>query len=198
MPAATCSLGCFAKTGKAALVAVAPGPDLVAKWDIALVPATQERFVYHAAQLMESGAARFVKRSTEVVGTHTADVIGTVLDELAARRVRVTGAAVVGREVELPGPLEKILASHTLLHSAEGALYRGALVDALDDHGITCTLVPRDDLGDVASLASFGKVPAPWRKEHKDAALAALRLVRAGGRGSAPRTARAVQSRRRA
>jgi hypothetical protein len=198
MPTSTCALGCFAKTGKAALVAVAPGPELVAKWDVALVPDTQERFVYHAAQLMESGAARFVQRSTKVVGKHTAEVIGAVLDELAAGDVRVSGAAVVGHEVELPAPLDKILASHTLLHTAEGALYRGAIVDALDDHGITCTLVPRDDLGDVASLESFGKVPAPWRKEHKDAALAALRLVRAGGRGSGPRIARAGPSRRQA
>ena len=46
------------------------------------------------------------------------------------------------------------------------------------------------------ALEQFGKVPSPWRKEHKDAALAALTLVRAGGRGPAPRTGRAARPRR--
>ena len=195
MTGRSCALGCFAKTGRAMVVAVGSGPDLVAKWDLALVPETQERFVYHAAQLMESGAARFVQRSTKVVAEHTGAEIAAVLEDLTARGVTVSGAAIVGHDVELPGPLDKILASHTLLHTAEGALYRGAIVDALDDRGVACTLVPRDQLTDFQPLEQFGKVPAPWRKEHKEAALAALTLVRANGRGPAPRTARAARPR---
>jgi hypothetical protein len=195
----SCALGCFAKTGKAMVVAVAAGPELVRKWDVALVPEEQERFVYHAAELMDlPEAAPFVERSTRAINAHTEDTIRAVLDELAADGVALSGAAVIGREVELPAPLEKILTAHSLLHAAEGVLYRAALVDAFAAHGIACSLVPRDELPALEPvLPAFGKVPPPWRKEHKEAALAALTVVRAGGRGSAPRTARAAPSRRR-
>jgi hypothetical protein len=192
-------LGCFAKTGHGVAVAVAAGPVLVGKWPLLLAPESQERFVYHAVQGMDLAAAeKFVAKSTRVVNAQTERAIRTVLDALAGLDVTVDAAAVVGRSAELPGPLEKIVAAHTLLHNAEGALYRGAIIDALDEHGVACALVPPDELSAAdAALDALGKVPSPWRKEHKDAARAALTLVRAGGRGSGPRTAPAGPRRRR-
>ena len=71
MAARTCALGCFAKTGRAMVVAVANGPELVGKWDITLVPDGQERFVYHAAELLGTGAASFVRDSTRAIGKQT-------------------------------------------------------------------------------------------------------------------------------
>src|SRR4029078_8266424 len=116
--------------------------------------------------------------------------VAGVLGELAGLDASVFGAAIVGTKLEMPAPLEKILPSHTLLHMAEGVLYRSAIADALHARGIDCTLVPADALTALQpALEQFGKVPSPWRKEHKEAALAAVTLVRACGRDRAPRTA---------
>ena len=197
MAGRACALGCFAKTGRAMVVAVAKAPELVGKWDVTLVPDGQERFVYHAAELLGTGAARFVRDSTRAIGKETKRAVAGVLEELAGLDAMVFGAAIVGTNLEMPAPLEKILTSHTLLHTAEGVLYRSAIADALHARGIDCTLVPADALTALQpALEQFGKVPSPWRKEHKDAALAALTLVRAGGRDPAPRTGRAARPRR--
>jgi len=178
------------------VVAVASGPELVGKWDVILVPDGQERFVYHAAELLGSGEARFVRDSTRAIGKQTKRAVVDVLEEIAGLDSTVVGAAIVGTKLEMPAPLEKILTSHTLLHAAEGVLYRSAIADALHARGIDCTLVPADALAALQpALEQFGKVPSPWRREHKDAALAALTLVRAGGRDPAPRTARAARPR---
>ena len=194
------ALGFVAKTGKAAAVAIGPGRELLGKWDLVLVPAGQERFVYHAAAQLDGGAARWVRTSTTAIANETQRVIDALLDAISPP---VTGAAVVGRSLELDLPLTEILAAHTRLHTAEGVLYRSVIVDALHARGIATTLVPPDQLRERDDgLAQFGKVPPPWRREHKDAALAALdtfdafRPARGGGRGSAPRTRRATPPRR--
>jgi hypothetical protein len=83
-----------------------------------------------------------------------------------------------------------LLSSHTLVHSAEGDLYRTVVVDAFDRHGITLEPVPRsavparaaqaardgEDAGAIVSAIGRAAGP-PWRREHKDATLAALASV---------------------
>jgi hypothetical protein len=197
MSMSTCALGFVAKTGKAAAVAIGPGPELLGKWDLVLVPPGQERFVYHAAAQRDGDAARWVRASTKAIARETQHVIDALLEAVTAR---VTAAAIVGRSLELDLPLTEILAAHTRLHTAEGVLYRSVIVDALHEHGIDTTLVPPDQLGDNSVLARLGKVPPPWRREHKDAALAALGLLRpgrAGDRGPGPRSRTATRPRRR-
>jgi hypothetical protein len=194
VPTRSCALGFVAKTGTGVAVAVASGPELLGKWELMLAPPTQERFVYHAAQQLGARAERWVRESTQAIGHQTMSSVDVMLTELDATP---TAAAIVGTTLELDG-LDEILASHPRLHTAEGVLYRSAIADALHERGIECTLVPRDALVPDTALAAFGKVASPWRREHKDAARAALSLVRANGRGSAPRTASAARPRRRA
>ena len=191
----TCVLGFFAKTGKAAAAAVDPSGTLLGAWDIVLMPPDVERFVYHNAQLMpRAKAAPWVKEATQACGKQTLQSLRALVKELDAD---VTGGAVVGKSLELPGPLDTILASHTLLHMSEGVLYRSAIADALDKSKIGWSLVQPDELKDLQpALGEWGKVAPPWRKEHKDAALAALSLVRASAPGRGRRTATATKSRR--
>jgi len=197
-----CVLGFVAKTGRAVVVALQPGPVMVAKWGLQLTPPNQERFVFHAAQDMTPAKAeKWVRDSTRNITEQTASEIGAVFDSVPAK---VRGAAVVGTNIEMDDSIASILASHTKLHTAEGVLYRSAIVDALRQHRITPTLVPAPDLDAIRDqLDQFGKVEAPWRREHKDATLAALLALdlgvkpgRASGRGSAPRTPRATTPRR--
>jgi hypothetical protein len=193
-----CALGFVAKTGKAVAVAIGPGPELLGKWDLVLVPSGQERFVYHAAAQLDGDAARWVRASTTAIANEAQRAIDALLDSMTTP---VAAAAIVGRSLELDLPLSEILAAHTRLHTAEGVLYRSVIVDALYSRGIDTTLVSPDQLYDRDdALARFGKVPSPWRREHKDAALAAidvLRPDRASGPGSELRTRNATHRRRR-
>ena len=93
----------------------------------------------------------------------------------------VTAVGVVTGGTRLPDSLAPILASHALVHAAEGELYRDALIDAATDAGVAVHLTPTaaldgDDLAPAREhLASLGReLGPPWRREQKDAALAAV------------------------
>src|SRR5262249_37705777 len=161
-------LGFVAKTGRAVVVALQPGPVMVAKWGLQLTPPGQERFVFHAAQEMTPAKAeKWVRDSTQNIAEQTVSEIDAVFESVAAK---VSGVAVVGPNIEIDDSVAEILASHTKVHTAEGVLYRSAIVDALRQHRVTPTLVPAGDLDAMRDeLEQFGKVEAPWQREHKDA-----------------------------
>jgi len=84
-------------------------------------------------------------------------------------------------------PLAKILASHPLLHTAEGELFRDALRAACRDCGLPIVTVKERELFPLAAadlrlpaeriehhLAAMGKgIGPPWRQDQKLAAVAA-------------------------
>ncbi|MGA8221634.1 MAG: hypothetical protein WB780_08260 [Candidatus Acidiferrales bacterium] len=86
----------------------------------------------------------------------------------------------------LPG-LPQILASHALIHTADGELFREALVDASGRCGVECVKVREKDLFDSASEALHRKASvlqsslkeigrpfgSPWSQDEKFAALVA-------------------------
>ena len=86
-----------------------------------------------------------------------------------------------------PLALEAILASHSLVHAAEGALYRDAVRAAAAEAGMAVAEIPLKELAARASsalgvaardmvplLARTGKAAgSPWAKDQKDAYLAA-------------------------
>jgi hypothetical protein len=69
-------------------------------------------------------------------------------------------------------PLAKILASHPLLHTAEGLLFRTAIADAAAECGLTVVAVPERDLS--AQPAVARPHGTPWRQDEKLATAAAL------------------------
>ena len=77
-----CALGFVAKTGKAVAVAIGPGPELLGKWDLVLVPPGQERFVYHAAAQLDGDAARWVRASTTAIANEAQRAIDALLDSI--------------------------------------------------------------------------------------------------------------------
>jgi hypothetical protein len=101
--------------------------------------------------------------------------------------VVLSRGAIVEADRALPSVgLERILASHSLVHAAEGDLYRSVVIGAFGRHGITLEPIPRGELasraartlgrargGDAVAALGRGAGP-PWRREHKDAASAAL------------------------
>ena len=92
----------------------------------------------------------------------------------------------------LPDSLEEVLSSRPLTFAADGMLYRESLAKAAAEHGMEVrryarktdpTLLAADAMGvDVAKvtslIAQFGReAGAPWRKDHKMAAAAALSVL---------------------
>lgn len=84
--------------------------------------------------------------------------------------------------------LEKVLASHALIHTAEGELFREALRAASRECGLPLAAVrERDlfargaaDLGIPETLAEMGRaLGPPWRQDEKFAAIAAWLALKA-------------------
>jgi hypothetical protein len=89
----------------------------------------------------------------------------------------VACGVVMGSGRPLP-PLDAILRSHAMIHTAEGVLYRNALLEAARADGLRAVGFRAADL-DTHALrdrvdALRGEVGAPWSQDHKSAALAAV------------------------
>jgi hypothetical protein len=186
------ALGFSARTGWAAAVAVALDDRgrlvLLDRRVVELIDGTVPRQVYHAASgLPLDRAATMVRRSERVAGELAGAAVASMVAELASRG---EGAVAVGIPVggsQIPAELETVLASHTLLHAAEGDLFRQALMVAAEGQGLEVFAVPARDLMPAAgrklgssadalrrALTELGRpLGPPWRKDEKDATLAA-------------------------
>jgi hypothetical protein len=189
-------VGCSVGTGWAVLVSIAVegaefgSPVVVDRRRVDLVPGS-ERFAYHiAAEAPPVEAAALVARVHEaasaaavaaVSGLPASDLVGAV----------VVGPAPVAGDGGGGGgglaPVAECVRTHTTIHTAEGALYRSVLWTAFGAKGIAVSAVPRKELPEEVALAvgrdvdsvqsviaELGKpLGAPWRREQKEAALAA-------------------------
>ena len=105
----------------------------------------------------------------------------------------VVGAAVLLASGRSLPPLEKILAAHPLIHTAEGEFFRHTVSQACEDLQISVTAIRQRDL-DERAKAAFGKAaqpsPGPYRKPWKDNRTALDQGPQNGstGRGTAPET----------
>ena len=170
------ALGLRVKLGWALAVVVEPDesrqPAVVAR-DELHVGAAHKIFGYHAAleaepderaHVVAAAAARAADAATELLADalaeHDADVV----------------AGVGGRGVRRI-PIDRILASSQLFHTAEAEILQDALVEAAERLGVPCRRVPFADIESDPSwpvISGLGKtVGPPWRKDHKHAATAA-------------------------
>ncbi len=170
-------IGICSRTGTAVAVAVQDA-TLVGRWALDLTEGLVPPQPWHvAAGLPGPAAEALVRRAVEIV----TEVATRRLRELLTDVGTVAAVAVVVGDHPVPEGLLAVLASHALMHAAEGQLYRDALLDAataLGQHGIG---MPRGRLaqrlaGDLAgTVRALGAAAGPpWRKEHKLAAVAAL------------------------
>ena len=94
---------------------------------------------------------------------------------------RVDTVGLVATERRVPTELDAILASHPLLHAAEGQLYERAVIEAAADAGLSVHVVePRSITVPAAVDTLRQSIGAPWQKDHKWATTAALAAL-AGG-----------------
>jgi hypothetical protein len=147
-------------------------------------------FVYHAAaKLPLKAAGQLVQRAAELAKSRASAALESAMRELSRAGHTVVASGIVAgkRPLALPA-LEEILAAHPLIHSAEGELYRQAVIDASEGLKLSVTAVPARDLYARASkalghpvdlirrrLAEMGRrVGAPWTVDQKEGLLAAL------------------------
>ena len=161
-------------TGWAVAVALGPGPAVVDRRRLQLLDDSLPRQPYHAAQDLPLDEAADLVARVEAAALEAAT---DALRALCAGLGRPVAAVAVGPAPRVPDSLERILASHTLLHAAEGALYREAIAEAAAGLGLP---VVRFDLktvlGEVdVDLAALGRgLGPPWQKDHREAAAGAL------------------------
>jgi hypothetical protein len=144
-------------------------PVVLDRRRVELVDRSLPRQPYHA--VAERGAPR-----------GTIDAVAKAASGAAARAVasvaRADAVGVVATERRIPSDLDRILASHALLHAAEGHLFERAVIEAAADAGLAVHVVePRTIEVPPAVEALRAVVGAPWQKDHKWAATAALAAV---------------------
>jgi len=177
-------LGFCCRTGSAAAVAIGADRGFAGRWTVDLsAPGLPVQLFHAAAGLRDAEAV--VRDGVAAVGAVAAERLDALLAGLDGP---VVVAVVVG-EHPVPDdvPVTRILAVHTLMHAAEGQLFRDAVLDAavargLVAHGVARRAAERLLAGDLAgAVARIGAAAGrPWRKEQKLATVAALVAVRSG------------------
>ena len=188
------AIGIRTHSGWGALVAVsnsAGSVEVVERRRVAIAtPGTPEaKQPYHFAESLElPEAERFLGNCFAASKRLASTALADVVSELRGRQYHIPGSAVLlGSGRPLP-PLSKILASHALIHAAEGEFFRQAFSKACEGLDLVVTGFRERDL-DECVLTTFGKAAAqtqrqfstlgrflgpPWTKDQKTAALAAL------------------------
>ena len=154
---------------------------------------------YHrAANLGLPESERYLANCTAVSERLALAAVGDMVRELEERKYRIVGAAILLASGRPLPPLSNILASHPLIHTAEGEFFRDGVRKACEQLEISVTAIRERDLDEQAKTA-FGKaadrtqtrisslgssVGPPWTKDHKTATLAAsIILARAQNLG---------------
>jgi len=170
------ALGWRSHSGWAVLVAVrepASSPEVLARRRVELVDGSLPRQPYHA--IAERGLSLRAGEALieRVEKTALATAVAATASVLEAGALDAVG--VVGRTRRIPDDLEKILASHALLHAAEGDLFERALIDAAAHLGLRAFMLEPAAIRIPAAVDSAGKaLGPPWQKDHKLAAAVAL------------------------
>ena len=190
------ALGLRVHSGWAALVVVggpARAPEISARRRIEMadsqLPGSQQP--YHAAEGLElAKASALLKRFRETAERMAVRALGDVIAEARERGQGIVGCGILQSSGRVGASLATTLASHALIHTADGNHFREALKSAAEHLDLPVVEVRERDLMKQASLAlrlsaadlgreivELGRpLGPPWAQDQKQAALVA-RLV---------------------
>jgi len=154
------------------------------------IPGAKQPY-HHAASLGLPEAERYLANCAAVSERLALAAVEEAVRELDGRHCRVVGSAILLSAGRPLPPLAKILASHPLIHTAEGDFFRRAISRACEGLKIPVTAIRERDLeeqaktafGNAASrvqrrISSLGSsIGPPWTKDHKAAALGATMIL---------------------
>lgn len=188
------AIGFRAKTGRAICVVVgetSDAPLVVKKFEMRLtdpkVPATFQP--YHAVmELPWDQSQKAVRKSVATIEAVARNGMKILIDELKSQGMKVSGVGIVGAPDR---DLARIGNFHIRAHAAEGVLFRKVLNLAAEANGLKWRLIPNKDFERLTQselrakasrikrqISELGRtVPAPWRADEKQAALAAWLML---------------------
>jgi hypothetical protein len=155
---------------------------------------------HYVEELPRAEAARRLARLSASAVALATNGLRDAVAELREGGVAATGVGILDSAGRQGGSLEAILASHALIHTADGDHFRSALVAAANACGVPSVRVRERDVLEMAAavlrrpaaqlqaaVQAMGKaLGPPWTADHKQATLLAWMLL-AGG---APRSRR--------
>jgi hypothetical protein len=191
------AFGIRVHSGWGALVCISADPDapeIVDRRRIVIMERTMQgaKQPYHFAESLPlEEAERHLQKCAAVSQRLALQAVREMLDAVSARNYRVVGCAMLLAAGRALPSLQKILASHTLIHTAEGELFRNVVSDACETCCIPVVGIRERELDERANAAfgstaarvrqhisNLGKtVGSPWTQDEKTAALAALMLL---------------------
>ena len=187
------AVGFRTHSGWAAMVAVSVekgAPHVLARERVHLVETFTYRFrqPYHTAEKLPIGEARkFVALAEGAAERLAHRAIHKLQSELARQGIQATRCSLLLASGKTLPNLEKILASHALIHTADGELFREALSRAAKRSGLATFKIRERQLLEIAQQA-LGREPgallrritelgkplgSPWSQDEKFATLAA-------------------------
>lgn len=192
-PLTHATLGLRAHSGWAALVALggpAQSPMVIHRLRIDLADRrrAESKQPYHAAAEMDfKDAEQFVHGAVAEARRLAQQRFCEVIETLREKRYEVTGCGVLLASGRPLPALPAILASHALIHTAEGEHFREALAHAAAECSLPVTKVRERELFERGSgefgipveelqrrLGEMGRaIGPPWRQDEKLASLAA-------------------------
>ena len=187
------AIGIKTHSGWAALVAVEgtfPTPKILARQRIELIETNDgaSQPYHHAKQLKFAEAKEYLDRTAAISRRLAKNALQQAAARLHERNYELTGCGILLASGRPLPSLEEILASHPLMHAAEGEFFRAAVRDACRELNIPDTGVKEKEIFDKSSskfgvevsvikaqLTILGRsVGSPWTGDQKQAALAAL------------------------
>jgi|SRR5579871_1559634 len=147
---------------------------------------------YHAARNLQlSEAEPFLANAFEAAHTAATAGLRDVIDVLRRQKYRVTGCAILMAAGRILPSLDRILAAHPLLHTAEGQFFRDAFAKACESNAIAISKIKERELDyslrkkhgrDAARMKKkvqlLGRtIGSPWTADQKTATLAASLLL---------------------
>lgn len=147
---------------------------------------------YHFAEKMGlQDAAKHLERCAAATRRLASAVIDETLDDLRSRGYRIAGCAMLLASGRSLPALADILASHALIHTAEGEFFRRIVSEAFEHAGVRVTGFRERELDERARKAFGDAAPrileriselrsvvgSPWTKDEKTVTLAALMLL---------------------
>jgi hypothetical protein len=156
---------------------------------------------YHAAkELGLSAGEQFIARCTESSRVLARQALTEIIEAAQRHGQQISASGVLLAAGRSASSLEAILASHAMIHTAEGDLFRQVLVDASEQLRLVVLKVKERELFERAVqqlgmsdgelrdyLAELGrKLGPPWQIDQKNAALAGWLALAApsSGRGT--------------
>jgi hypothetical protein len=188
-------------SGWAALVCVSGGLASVSVVDrrriVIIKPAMKgAKQPYHFAEMLSlKEAERHIQKCAAISQRLALNAVSEMLEAVTARGYRVVGCALLLASGRALPSLPRILASHALIHTAEGEFFRNIVSDACEACHIPVMAFRERELDERANatfgnrapsvrrhISELGKtVGSPWTQDEKTAALAAMVVSETNG-----------------